>query len=79
MAAKYRSTPYNTVPALPLNYVKRASELRALRDALITDGEGRHIALTALRGMGGIGKTILAQGSATTRSCRRRFPTASYG
>jgi hypothetical protein len=61
LPAGYRYTRYDTVPALPLNYVERASELRALRDALITDGEGRHIALTALRGMGGIGKTILAQ------------------
>ena len=38
LPAKYRYTPYNTVPALPLNYVERASELRALRDALITGG-----------------------------------------
>ena len=79
LPAKYRHTPYNTVPALPMNYVERAGELRALRDALITDGEGRHIALTALRGMGGIGKTILAQARAMTRWCRRRFPTASCG
>jgi WD40 repeat protein len=74
LAAKYRSTPYNTVPALPLNYVERASELRALRDALITDGDGRHIALTALRGMGGIGKSILAQALCHDPVVQQAFP-----
>jgi len=74
LAAKYRSTPYNTVPPLPLNYVERASELRALRDALITDGEGRHIALTALRGMGGIGKSILAQALCHDPVVQQAFP-----
>ena len=74
LPAKYRYTPYNTVPALPLNYVERAGELRALRDALITDGEGRHIALTALRGMGGIGKTILAQALCHDPAVQQAFP-----
>jgi WD40 repeat protein len=74
LPAKYRYTPYNTVPALPLNYVERAGELRALRDALITDGEGRHIALIALRGMGGIGKTILAQALCHDPAVQQAFP-----
>jgi hypothetical protein len=74
LPAKYRTTPYNTVPALPPNYVERASALRALRDALITDGEGRHIALTALRGMGGIGKTILAQALCHDPVVQHAFP-----
>ena len=72
--AKYRQTPYNTVPVLPPNYVERASESRALRNALITDGEGRHIALTALRGMGGIGKTILAQALCHDPVVQQAFP-----
>ena len=74
LPAKYQHTPYNTVPPLPPNYVERASELRALRDALITDGEGRHIALTALRGMGGIGKSILAQALCNDPVVQQAFP-----
>jgi WD40 repeat protein len=74
LPTKYRQTQYDTVPALPMNYVERASELRALRDALITDGEGRHIALTALRGMGGIGKTILAQALCHDPVVQQAFP-----
>lgn len=74
LPSKYRFTPYNTVPPLPVNYVERTNELRALRDALITDGEGRHIALTALRGMGGIGKTILAQALCHDPVVQQAFP-----
>jgi hypothetical protein len=44
----FRET-YVTAPPLPMNYVARPEALTALRDALITDGCGRHIALTALK------------------------------
>jgi WD40 repeat protein len=74
LPARYRDMSYETVPALPPNYVERASELRALRDALVTDGEGRHIALTALRGMGGIGKTILARALCHDPVVKEAFP-----
>ena len=56
----FRDT-YVTAPPLPMNFVDRPEALTALRGALITDGSGRHIALTALEGMGGIGKTVLAK------------------
>src|SRR5437016_5883335 len=56
---KYRQTDV-TAPPLPVNFVERPEELAALRDAMLTDGPGRHVALTALRGMGGLGKTVLA-------------------
>ena len=52
--------PYNNAPALPDNFVDRPEILGRLRDALFEDARHRNIALTALEGMGGIGKTVLA-------------------
>src|ERR1019366_8646431 len=52
---------YNNAPPLPDNFVDRAEILTALRNALFQDAPNRNIALTALQGMGGIGKTVLAQ------------------
>jgi len=52
---------YNNAPALPLDFVDRPELLNRLRNALFEDAPNRHIALTALQGMGGIGKTVLAQ------------------
>ncbi|MBZ5520925.1 MAG: TIR domain-containing protein [Acidobacteriia bacterium] len=73
LSEKYRQT-YVTAPPLPVNFVKRPEALAALRDALITDGGGRHIALTALRGMGGLGKTILAQALCHDEVVQQAFP-----
>jgi len=70
---KYRQT-YVTAPPLPVNFVERPEALAALRDALITDGGGRHIALTALRGMGGLGKTVLAQSLCHDEVVQQAFP-----
>ena len=75
-ARAFRETSYVTVPPLPVNFVERAEALAALRDALVNDDGGRHIALTALQGMGGIGKTCWPRPSAMTRSYSRRFPMA---
>ena len=71
---EFRKTRYNTVPPLPVNFVARPESLAALRDALITDGGGRHIALTALKGMGGIGKTVLAQALCHDEVVQQAFP-----
>ena len=49
--------PYN-VPALTANHVARELELTWLRDQLITAGDD--VTVTALQGMGGVGKTTLA-------------------
>ncbi len=49
--------PY-LAPNLPPHHVPRETEISALRDLLL--GEERQVAVTALRGMGGIGKTTLA-------------------
>ena len=71
---KFRETNYVTVPPLPVNFVDRPEELAALRDALFTDEGGRHIALTALEGMGGIGKTVLAQALCHDEVVQQAFP-----
>jgi len=71
---EFRETSYVTVPPLPINFVERPEALTALRDALITDDGGRHIALTALQGMGGIGKTVLAQALCHDEIVQQAFP-----
>ena len=71
---EFRKTAYNTVPPLPANYVERPESLAALRDALITDDGSRQIALTALKGMGGIGKTVLAQALCHDEVVQQAFP-----
>jgi WD40 repeat protein len=71
---EFRETNYVTVPPLPVNFVERPEALAALRDALITDDGGRHIALTALEGMGGIGKTVLAQALCHDEVVQQAFP-----
>jgi hypothetical protein len=67
-------TTYVTAPPLPRNYVERPEALANLRNALITDGSGPSIALTALEGMGGIGKTILAQALCHDEVVQQAFP-----
>jgi hypothetical protein len=67
-------TTYVTAPPLPVNYVERVDELNALREALIRDDGGRHVALTALEGMGGIGKTVLAQALCHDEIVQQAFP-----
>jgi WD40 repeat protein len=73
----YRRT-YVTAPPLPINFVERPDALAALRNALFSDdspgGAGRHIALTALRGMGGLGKTVLAQALCHDQVVQHAFP-----
>src|SRR5205823_12360942 len=65
---------YVTAPPLPRNYVERPGALLNLRSALITDGGGASIALTALKGMGGIGKTVLAQALCHDEVIQQAFP-----
>jgi WD40 repeat protein len=70
---EYRET-YVTAPPLPIHYVERTEALDALRNAVITDDGARHIALTALAGMGGIGKTVLAQALCQDQVAQQAFP-----
>lgn len=75
---EFRQT-YVTAPPLPVNFVDRREALAALRDVVITDDGGRHIALTALEGMGASGKQCWPRRSVTTRSYSRLFPMAWSG
>ena len=73
---RYRTTPatYVTVPPTVANYIDRREAIRALRDTLFAAADHRAIALTALEGMGGIGKTVLAQALFKDEVVREAFP-----
>lgn len=70
---QFRAT-YVTAPPLPVNFVERPDALDALRRVLITDDSGPHIALTAVKGRGGIGKTVLAQALCHDEVVQQAFP-----
>lgn len=67
---------YWTVPDLPENFISRPEAVAALRDGLLNDQgqESRGIALTAVQGMGGIGKTVLAKAVCMDEVVRKAFP-----
>src|ERR1039457_2021605 len=73
-----RQPRYNNAPPLPDNFVERPEILAALRDALFQDAPQRNIALTALHGMGGIGKTVLAQALCCDDAVRHAFPDGIF-
>src|SRR5271157_6033766 len=72
----YRKTPvtYLTAPPRVANYLERPEALHALRDALFAEDHRQPIALTALAGMGGIGKTVLAKALTDDEVVQRAFP-----
>jgi WD40 repeat protein len=70
---RYRET-YVTAPLLPDTYVERPEALQALRHAIFTEGGGRNIALTALQGMGGVGKSVLAAALCHDEVVQQAFP-----
>jgi len=69
---------HNTAPVLPNHFVERPQELEALRQAVLSDRTDRRIALTALRGMGGIGKSVLANALCHDDSVRDAFPDGVF-
>src|ERR1017187_3016673 len=69
---------YNNAPPLPDNFVDRPEILTALRNALFQDAPNRNIALTALQGMGGIGKTVLAQALCHNEVVRHAYPDGIF-
>lgn len=72
----YRKTrvTYLTSPSRVANYLERPEALRALRDAVFAEDHRQPIALTALAGMGGIGKTVLAKALTDDEVVKRAFP-----
>ena len=70
--------PYSNAPALPDNFIDRPEVLTALREALFEDVPNRNIALTALHGMGGIGKTVLAQALCHDEVVQHAYPDGIY-
>jgi hypothetical protein len=69
---------YNNAPALPENFVNRPELLDALRNPLFTEAANRNIALTAMQGMGGIGKTVLAQALCHDEVVQQAFPDGIF-
>src|SRR5436305_6848779 len=61
-------------PNLPQNHVPRAQAVADLRDLVFTEGAGANIAVTAVAGMGGIGKTVLATALCRDLVVQRAFP-----
>ena len=72
----YRATrvTYITAPPRVANYIERPDVLRALRDSLFAEDHHQPIALTALYGMGGIGKTVLAKALTEDVVVQQAFP-----
>jgi WD40 repeat protein len=65
---------YVTAPRLPPNFIPRPEELQDLRRAVIGEGSTTATALTALRGLGGIGKSVLAQALCQDKVIQEAFP-----
>jgi tetratricopeptide (TPR) repeat protein len=63
--------PFNMAPALPPYYIPREGDLQRLRDNL---RQGGALALTAVYGMGGVGKSVLAAAIAHDAEAQRSFP-----
>ena len=72
----YRKTrvTYLTAPPRVANYLDCPEAVRALRDALLAEDHRQPLALTALAGMGGIGKTVLAKALVDDAVLQRAFP-----
>jgi WD40 repeat protein len=65
---------YVTAPSLPPNYIERPEALQALRDVIFSQGADRTIAITALEGMSGIGKSVLAAALCDDEVVQQAFP-----
>jgi len=74
LAPGFKTTRYDTVAPLPQNFASRPIELEALRQTVLSDRARQHVALVALLGMGGIGKTILAQALCRDEAIQAAFP-----
>lgn len=73
LAPNYRDT-YVTAPRLPANVVLRPEELQSLRENVLRDEPPLTIGIAAVIGMGGIGKTTLAQMLCHDRIVQDAYP-----
>ncbi|MGA8030319.1 MAG: NB-ARC domain-containing protein, partial [Bryobacteraceae bacterium] len=65
---------YDTIPPLPRSFIPREDAVAALRDVLFSEGEETKIGISAVAGMGGIGKTVLATALCRDAAVQRAFP-----
>ncbi len=66
------NSPFATVPPLPPNFIDRPEVSEPLRERLLSNA--RPVALTAIEGMGGVGKTVVALGLCHDSNVRAAFP-----
>jgi WD40 repeat protein len=74
VAASAGALRYDTVPPLPQSFIAREGAVEALRNLLFSEGDETNIAVTAVAGMGGIGKTVLATALCRDTAVQRAFP-----
>jgi WD40 repeat protein len=65
------------VPDLPRHYLERSTELESLRLALL-EGSSIALGIVGIRGLGGIGKSVLATALAQDAEVRRAFPDGVF-
>ena len=73
---QYASTRkrFNMAPSLPRHYIFRSEEIERLRITLLAEDSDRRVAITALQGMGGIGKSVLAAALCHDKLIEAAFP-----
>ena len=61
-------------PKLPPNFLERSDELEKLRRLVINDDTEQNVGLTAVHGMGGIGKSVLVSALCHDPDVQQAFP-----
>ncbi|RMF29395.1 MAG: hypothetical protein D6759_13920, partial [Chloroflexi bacterium] len=68
-----RPPAFFNIPDLPEHYLPRQEELAQVR-AMLLEGDGATVGIVGVRGMGGIGKSVLAAALARDPDVRAAFP-----
>jgi len=71
------NTP-NTAEPLAKHFIPRPDEFERLKNAILSDVTDRTVALTALQGMGGIGKSVLANALCHDETMQDAFPDGIF-